>query len=99
MSFYNRAGEPISLSAWAAERTSRIVNQTDLPWGGLLSTVFIGIDLRTWGDGPPLVFETMLFDQHQHSLACRRYATEAEAVAGHLDMLKSYFDNEPQGEE
>jgi hypothetical protein len=46
-----------------------------------ISTVFLGLD-HQWGDGPPLIFETMVFggrfDQSQE-----RYPTEEAALAGH----------------
>lgn len=47
-----------------------------------VSTVFIGLDHRFSGDGPPLVFETMIFggphDEYQE-----HYSTWDEAKAGH----------------
>jgi len=49
--------------------------------GANVSTVFLGLD-HSWGDGPPLLFETMIFggphDQYQE-----RYSTRAEAIEGH----------------
>lgn len=46
-----------------------------------ISTVFLGLD-HGWGDGPPVVFETMVFggdmDENQW-----RYSTWDEAIAGH----------------
>jgi len=52
----------------------------------LVSTVFLGIDHR-WGDGPPLIFETMVFggelDQEMD-----RYSTWEEAIKGHETMVK-----------
>ena len=46
-----------------------------------VSTVWLGLD-HQFGEGPPLIFETMVFggdlDQHQW-----RYSTEAQAVEGH----------------
>jgi len=46
-----------------------------------VSTVFLSID-HGWGDGPPVLFETMVFggemDENQW-----RYSTWDEAVAGH----------------
>lgn len=46
-----------------------------------ISTVFLGLD-HGWGDGPPSLFETMVFggawDQDQE-----RYCTWDEAEAGH----------------
>ena len=49
--------------AWAAvfEKTKeRIIGQTKTLYGEKLSTVWLGLD-HQWGDGPPLIFETMLF--------------------------------------
>lgn len=59
-----------------------------------LSTVWLGLD-HQYGDGPPLIFESMTFsdldgDDIWHN-ACWRYSTEAEALAGHkaiVDCLK-----------
>ena len=51
-----------------------------------VSTVFLGLD-HQWGDGPPLIFETMIFggpkNQYQD-----RYSTYEEALAGHEKALK-----------
>lgn len=51
-----------------------------------VSTVFLGLD-HQWGDGPPLVFETMVFggplDGEQD-----RYSTWDEAAAGHAEMVR-----------
>lgn len=50
-----------------------------------VSTVFLGLD-HAFGDGPPLLFETMVFggphDQWQD-----RYSTYDEAEAGHKRVL------------
>jgi hypothetical protein len=50
-----------------------------------VSTVFLGLD-HNWGDGPPLLFETMAFRDKQE-IAMDRYSTWAEAEAGHTAML------------
>jgi len=47
----------------------------------LISTVFLGLD-HQWGDGPPLLFETMVFGGAYHH-ECERYSTWDEAEAGH----------------
>jgi hypothetical protein len=51
-----------------------------------VSTVFLGMD-HSWGEGPPLLWETMIFggDQDQY---CARYTTYADAVAGHAKALR-----------
>lgn len=38
----------------------RRVGKTTLPNGIFISTVFLGID-HNWGDGPPMLWETMVF--------------------------------------
>lgn len=47
-----------------------------------VSTVFLGLDHRYGSDGPPLIFETMIFsgplDEYQ-----ARYSTLEQAKAGH----------------
>jgi len=67
------------------ESQSRRVAETKTN-NAYISTVFLGID-HQFGDGPPLVFETMVFggplDDEQD-----RYSTWDEAVAGHAAMVK-----------
>lgn len=45
-----------------------------------------------YGDGPPLIFETMLFKSKDDldALDFERYSTEAEAVAGHEAMVERW---------
>lgn len=49
-----------------------------------VSTVWIGLN-QNYGEGPPLVFETMVFDQNVFSNDTYRdlYSTWDEALAGH----------------
>jgi hypothetical protein len=55
-----------------------------------VSTVFLGVD-HNWGDGPPILFETMVFrgllDERQW-----RYATWDEAAAGHARVVQAVRD-------
>jgi hypothetical protein len=55
-----------------------------------VSTIFTGIDMRIAGNGPPLVFETMVFG-HVHDREQCRYSTWEEAQAGHLEVLFKVF--------
>ena len=53
-----------------------------------VSTVFLGLDHRFGGDGPPLLFETMVFlcegeVSEYADYVEKRYSTWAEAEAGH----------------
>jgi len=51
-----------------------------------ISTVFLGLD-HQFGDGPPLVFETMIFGG-EHDGDQWRYSTWDEAMKGHEDAVK-----------
>lgn len=60
-----------------------------------ISTVFLGLDHRNFGDGPPLVFETMIFgggDELDGYTA--RSSTWAEALVEHrkaVELVKNAF--------
>ncbi len=51
-----------------------------------VSTVFLGLD-HQWGDGPPLIFETMVFGG-EHDECQWRYSTWEEAEAGHANVVE-----------
>lgn len=58
--------------------------------GVLVSTVFLGIDHRFFGDGDPILFETMCFalgDRGDYDFQAR-YSTWEEAEAGHWDVVE-----------
>jgi hypothetical protein len=55
-----------------------------------VSTVFLGVDHRLMGAGPPLVFETMVF-RRGASDGCVRCSTWAQAEANHRDMVALVF--------
>lgn len=58
-----------------------------------VSTVFLGLDHNFDLEGPPEVFETMIFggpkDQH-----CWRYSTKADALLGHENAIAQARDEE-----
>lgn len=51
-----------------------------------VSTVFLALD-HSWNGGPPLLFETMIFDG-PHDQYMRRYSTYDEALAGHNKVVE-----------
>jgi hypothetical protein len=83
-------GEPIAepdLLTWAKalESQNRQVARDEI--GDVrVSTVFLGLDHSFGLDGPPILWETMIFggphDQYQE-----RYSTRANAIAGHARAL------------
>jgi hypothetical protein len=94
--FYDWTGTPITREQWcsmleSSQDTTRVA-RTILPNRKVVSTVWLGLDQRSDMDGPPLIFETMVFPSEMDSgeLACARYATEAEARAGHKSLCKKW---------
>lgn len=86
----NDLGEPVpepDIQRWGeafADGERRTVARDEI--GDVaVSTVFLGMD-HGWGDGDPLLYETMVFggplDSEQD-----RYTSRAAAVAGHAAML------------
>ena len=55
--------------------------------GVKVSTVFLGLDHNFDQHGPPLLFEAMVFGGPMHG-DCARFATRAEALAGHAKMCE-----------
>lgn len=65
-----------------ADHTPRQVSYPDWKaWAADVSTVFLSVD-HQWGEGPPVLFETMIFGG-PHADWTDRYSTWDEAVAGH----------------
>lgn len=64
---------------------NRVVGYTEITSELYVSTVFLGIDHRHsfMGDGPPILFETMIFGADDDETYCRRYATWDDAKTGH----------------
>jgi hypothetical protein len=87
--YYDRNGEPMDMMEWIAafgDIKDRVIAHTPLADGGEVSTVWLGLD-HSFGIGPPLIFETMVFggphDQEQW-----RYSTEEQALTGHRNAVE-----------
>lgn len=84
--YFDKLGQPINAAEWAPllnDAEYRLVEYTELPAGGWVSTVWLGLD-HNWGDGPPLIFESLDFPARDH---LRRYSTIEEARAGHREVV------------
>jgi hypothetical protein len=65
----------------------RVALTEDLPGGVRVSTVFLALD-HSFGDGPPVLWETMVFPADSYmDLECERYTSQADALAGHERMV------------
>lgn len=88
----------------------RIVQQDQFEEGWLVSTVFLGLDHNYFGEGPPLLFETMILGPfgpirstspgapRAESHYQRRYATWEEAERGHalaVEQVHTWREEEP----
>lgn len=86
---------PCSIDEWAEMlKKSRTVS-SDTIKGVTVSTVFLGLDHNYSGEGPPLIFETLVFggtlDQEMY-----RYSTVQQAREGHEKMLSRVRETEPE---
>ena len=96
--YYLRDGTLVTDTvAWAkkhADPEYKRVAETKLPSGVWVSTVWLGLD-HSFMKGPPLIFKTMVFPPNSWTeLECRRYSTEAEAVAGHKEVVERWSAHE-----
>ena len=87
--FYDMQGNPLTLEQWSKRFNDpeRIIAQQTIGdyW---ISTVWLGLD-HSHHYGPPLIFETMVFDAdrssgYEHRMV--RYTTLEEAKAGHARL-------------
>jgi hypothetical protein len=71
---------------------ARVVEQTKLASGRWVSTVLLVYDHNHAGKGPPIIFETMVFESENNlrDLACERYSTVEEARLGHLRLVAEW---------
>lgn len=93
--YYDRQGKPMSREEFARRFDDMDYRSIGLDTVGPIqvSTVWLGID-HSFGRGRPLIFETMAFDEHGGEWLDlqERYATEAEARAGHATVLRAVQD-------
>lgn len=73
--------DPLVWAQWF-ETADRVLARTVLP-GGVVSTVFLGLD-HQWRDGPPVLWETLVFmNGGAVSGSMQRYTSAAAALIGH----------------
>ena len=84
-------GEPveepdlIKWAEWFGQTDVRVLAKSKAPDGSEVSTIFLGLD-HSFGCGPPVLWETMIFggehDQYQD-----RYSSREDAMKGHEKAL------------
>lgn len=86
---------PCSFEEWTSDFEARRQLAETLTERCRVSTIFLGLD-SGWGDGPPIVFETMVFEKEPHEfemdgekyvihedLEQHRYSSYDDAMTGH----------------
>lgn len=58
--------------------------------GWTVSTAFVCTDMNHFGEGPPILFETMIFQGNEWKDFQERYATKEEALAGHQRIVEEF---------
>jgi hypothetical protein len=95
-----REAKPVDMMTWAkwleSTRGNRHIKK-DVVNKRRVSTVFLGLD-HQFGEGPPLIFETMVFrDENSFDeIYCDRCSTYDEAEAMHEKACQWVRDGEPE---
>jgi len=90
--FYDKNGKEISQKEWRklfTKKYKRVASTQIKDFD--VSTVWLGIDYSFKNEGPPIIFETMVFKKGFGSCYLERYSTKDEALLGHdiiCDKLK-----------
>lgn len=92
----NENNEPIrcdNLIVWGEwfQNVDRSIDSTKKD-GVQVSTVFLGLD-HQFNDGPPLLFETLVFDG-DHDGWCERSSTWDQAVETHKQVCRMVWGDE-----
>lgn len=95
--YYDMDGNPITTDEWiklveGPDDYKRVAKDA-LPGGYKVSTVLLGLDHSFQGE-PPIIFESMVFGPDGGGdLDCDRYSTKAQAIVGHVNMVKKWRRN------
>lgn len=99
MDWYDKTGAPIEVMAankllsdpdYKRVALTRVISASDPGIKFDISTVWLGLDHNYHNDGPPVIFETMVFGSNDRDWAdqlCQRYCTETEALIGHAEIV------------
>lgn len=80
-------GDRVVLQTHVTRRGRTIERPFERARGVFVSTVFLGLDHNFYGDGPPVLWETMIF-AGPLSGEMRRYSSKLDALTGHAAMVE-----------
>jgi hypothetical protein len=102
--YFDRAGQPLTMEEWAKDYADNSVLQTtDIDEEVSVSTIWLGLN-HQYGDGPPLIFETVVFGGGTKCPTCGhreggdpmyRYSTELAAKEHHHALVAALRAGEP----
>lgn len=88
-----KTATPAEWADFFENHDERIVRQTTFDPDILVSTVFLGLDHRFFGAGPPILFETMVFGINAEDEAMTaRYCSWDDALTGHVVTVGKVMD-------
>ena len=101
---YDFDGNDISVEAWNYLMSlSEVTDCRILANGEIgkfwISTVWLGVNLN-YGEGPPLIFETMIFGRDEEGidyddLYMQRYSTKEDAIKWHSVLVEKLKEGTP----
>lgn len=85
--FYDRQGRPAQLLDWARKLEDREYSTVARHWvrGWMVSTVWLGLD-HSFGSGPPLIFETMIFAPKDVTIGREDWEAGGDAFGTPVDL-------------
>lgn len=98
--YFDRQGNRITQKKWSdylSDEDYKIVRQEDVN-NFFVSTIWLGMNHCYEANKPPLIFETMVFQEFPEEYTCeglclmRRYSTEEEALIGHEEVKKDLLE-------
>lgn len=95
--YYGPGGGSLGLNEWATLFELRGLDPDDSWWrrrsrvpGGEVSTVWLGID-HSFGSGPPLYWETMIFGCYDRDEEMLRHPSRPAAFSAHRALVRGLW--------
>jgi hypothetical protein len=88
-------GDLQAWSEWFENISNRLVGYTEVTTDCYVSTVFLGMNHRFMSNGPPILFETMIFGGPLDSETWR-YVSWDDAEAGHAAAVRKAREHKLQ---
>ena len=81
------AVDAVTWGMWFDNFRNRRIAHTEIAKDIAVSTIFVGIDMRIGGQGPPMLFESAIITDHDIE-PCQRYCSYDDAITGHSVLVR-----------